>query len=136
MAGTLYITGDEATDALLNTNANALLIGMLLDQRARKKPVLAPFFGRPARCDRSAGVLMKRLGAPVLLVACYQTERPLYFRAHFSGCILPEEVREATPEEISGRINAAFEEIGDEGLADAMRAHVALWMAQRSDGGA
>ncbi len=33
MAGTLYITGDEAADALLNTDANALLIGMLLDQQ-------------------------------------------------------------------------------------------------------
>jgi uncharacterized HhH-GPD family protein len=33
MAGTLYITGDTAADKLLNTNANALLIGMLLDQQ-------------------------------------------------------------------------------------------------------
>jgi uncharacterized HhH-GPD family protein len=33
MAGTLYITGDEAADALLNTDSNALLLGMLLDQQ-------------------------------------------------------------------------------------------------------
>ena len=33
MPGTLYITGDAAADKLLNTNANALLIGMLLDQQ-------------------------------------------------------------------------------------------------------
>jgi uncharacterized HhH-GPD family protein len=33
MAGTLYITGDADADALLNTDANALLIGMLLDQQ-------------------------------------------------------------------------------------------------------
>lgn len=33
MAGTLYITGDEAADTLLNTDANALLLGMLLDQQ-------------------------------------------------------------------------------------------------------
>jgi uncharacterized HhH-GPD family protein len=33
MAGTLYITGDTSADKLLNTNANALLIGMLLDQQ-------------------------------------------------------------------------------------------------------
>jgi len=33
MAGRLYITGDAAADALLNTDANALLIGMLLDQQ-------------------------------------------------------------------------------------------------------
>lgn len=33
MAGTLYITGDTAADKLLNSNGNALLIGMLLDQQ-------------------------------------------------------------------------------------------------------
>jgi uncharacterized HhH-GPD family protein len=33
MPGTLYITGDAKADKLLNTNANALLIGMLLDQQ-------------------------------------------------------------------------------------------------------
>ena len=33
MPGTLYITGDEAADTLLNTDGNALLIGMLLDQQ-------------------------------------------------------------------------------------------------------
>jgi uncharacterized HhH-GPD family protein len=31
--GTLYITGDAAADNLLNTDANALLLGMLLDQQ-------------------------------------------------------------------------------------------------------
>ncbi|MFK7919956.1 MAG: HhH-GPD-type base excision DNA repair protein [Ilumatobacter sp.] len=33
MTGTLYITGDPEADSLLNTDANALLIGMLLDQQ-------------------------------------------------------------------------------------------------------
>lgn len=33
MTGTLYITGDADADRLLNTDANALLIGMLLDQQ-------------------------------------------------------------------------------------------------------
>jgi len=33
MHGTLYITGNERSDALLNADANALLIGMLLDQQ-------------------------------------------------------------------------------------------------------
>ncbi len=84
-------------------------VGMLLDQRARKKPVLAPFFGRLARCDRSAGVLMRRLGAPVLLVACYRTERPLHFRARFFDCLLPEHLAGASPEEIAERINRTFE---------------------------
>ena len=33
MPGTLFITGDETTDGLLNSDANALLLGMLLDQQ-------------------------------------------------------------------------------------------------------
>jgi uncharacterized HhH-GPD family protein len=51
MAGTLYITGDKAADKLLNTNANALLLGMLLDQQV---PMEWAFTG-PA-------TLKKRLG--------------------------------------------------------------------------
>ena len=33
MTGTLYITGYEQADSLLNADANALLLGMLLDQQ-------------------------------------------------------------------------------------------------------
>jgi uncharacterized HhH-GPD family protein len=33
MAGTVFITGDAAADALLNSDGTALLIGMLLDQQ-------------------------------------------------------------------------------------------------------
>jgi uncharacterized HhH-GPD family protein len=33
MTGSLYITGDVAADELLNSDSNALLIGMLLDQQ-------------------------------------------------------------------------------------------------------
>jgi uncharacterized HhH-GPD family protein len=33
MSGTLYITGDERADALLNADGTALLVGMLLDQQ-------------------------------------------------------------------------------------------------------
>jgi len=84
-------------------------IGMLLDQRARKRPVFAPLFGRPARCDRSAGVLLKRLKAPVVVVACYMTERPLHYRAEFFDVIRPEEVAGADVAEIAARINRSLE---------------------------
>ncbi len=49
MAGTLYITGDEAADRLLNTDANALLIGMLLDQQV---PMEWAFMGPATLTDR------------------------------------------------------------------------------------
>jgi len=53
MPGTLYITGDAAADKLLNTNANALLIGMLLDQQV---PMEWAFAG-PATLRRRLGHL-------------------------------------------------------------------------------
>lgn len=51
MAGTLYITGDPTSDALLNSNGTALMIGMLLDQQV---PMEWAFNG--------AYTLKKRLG--------------------------------------------------------------------------
>jgi uncharacterized HhH-GPD family protein len=56
MAGTLYITGDADADALLNTDANALLIGMLLDQQV---PMEWAFAG-PATLRRRLGHLDPR----------------------------------------------------------------------------
>jgi KDO2-lipid IV(A) lauroyltransferase len=84
-------------------------LGLLLDQRARKKPVLAPFFGRPARCDRSAGVLLRRLRVPVLIYACLRGERPLSYRIVCPAVLWPDELAGASPEEIAGRINAVLE---------------------------
>lgn len=86
-------------------------IGMLLDQRARQRPVHAPFFGRQARCDRSAGVLIRRLGAPVVFLSCFQTERPMHYRARFGPCILPEQIQGVSPEDIARRINAVYEDM-------------------------
>lgn len=84
-------------------------VGMLVDQRARKRPVLAPFFGRPARCDRSVGVLVKRLGAPILMASCLRTDEPLRWRVRFYACFQPEELRGESPVEIAARLNRVFE---------------------------
>ncbi|MCY2961647.1 MAG: lysophospholipid acyltransferase family protein [Planctomycetota bacterium] len=83
-------------------------LGMVLDQRARKRPVLAPFFGRPARCDRSAGVLMKRLRTPVLIGFCYRTA-PWRWRVHVPTVIHPEELVGVDPDAIVARLNREFE---------------------------
>ena len=84
--------------------------GMLLDQRARTRPVMAPFFGRMARCDRSVGVLLKRLNAPLIFLACYRDERrPMHFRFVIDKVVQPEEVRGLSSEAISTMINAEFE---------------------------
>jgi len=86
-------------------------VGMVLDQRARKRPLIAPFFGRPARCDRSAAVLLKRLRVPVVIAACYLTERPLYYSLVFDEVFWPQELAGESLEGIVTRINQAFERL-------------------------
>lgn len=50
----LHLTGDEAADRLLSTDANALLIGMLLDQQV---PMEKAFAGPAVIAERMGGVL-------------------------------------------------------------------------------
>lgn len=96
--------------------ASHAVLGMLLDQRARTKPVLAPFFGRPARCDRSAGVLLRRMSTPMLFVASERLEgdeAPAkdgpYFRLTLGPLLPAKEFAGSRPEEIATRINREFE---------------------------
>ena len=60
MAGTLYITGDAAADLLLNTDANALLIGMLLDQQV---PMEWAFAGPKTLSERLGHLDPNRIAA-------------------------------------------------------------------------
>lgn len=83
-------------------------LGLLLDQRARKRPVLAPFFGRLARSDRSAGVLLRRLKCPVVFVVAYRTG-DLRWRFVAERVLFPEDVVGASPEEIVNLVNAELE---------------------------
>jgi KDO2-lipid IV(A) lauroyltransferase len=82
---------------------------MLLDQRAARRPVMAPFFGRLARCDRSAGVLLRRLGAPVVLFSCLRAERPGQFELNLGPVINPEDVAGLKPEAVATLLNGHLE---------------------------
>lgn len=89
-------------------------VGMLLDHRPRKKPVIAPFFGRPAACDRSAGVLIRRVGAPLVFYGCYGAEgadplRDWRFELRFTRVIEPEVLSGLDPVEIATRVNQELE---------------------------
>ena len=81
---------------------------MLLDQRPRQKPIYADFFGRPAACDRSVGVLLRRVGAPLAFVGCYDAG-PLRFRLRFSRIIQPQELAGKAPEAVVERVNRELE---------------------------
>jgi KDO2-lipid IV(A) lauroyltransferase len=87
------------------------MLTLMLDQRANHRPVMAPFFGRAARCDRSAGVLVKRLGAPVLVGACFRTDQPYHYRACIPTVIEPTELAHHGPSEIATRLNLEMEHL-------------------------
>ena len=96
------------------TDANTVIkaggtVVMLLDQRARKRPLIAPFFGRPARCDRSVGVLVRRLRVPVVLCCCTLTDVPQRYRFEVYEHIRPEDLKGWNALAIVKRINAAYE---------------------------
>ncbi|MEZ6019921.1 MAG: lysophospholipid acyltransferase family protein [Planctomycetota bacterium] len=81
----------------------------LLDHRARSKPVYAPFFGRPAACERSASVLFRRLGVPIVFYACYGGEGPEPYEIVVGPVLEPADLAGLGPEAISARVNAEFE---------------------------
>jgi len=84
---------------------------MLLDQRARVKPIYASFFGRPAACDRSVGVLLRRVASPLVFVGCYATDRRLRFRVRFTSVVSPSELAGLSPEGVVERVNRQTEEL-------------------------
>lgn len=65
---------------------------LFLDQRARKKYVVAPLFGRRAKCERGAAVMMRRVGAPLVFFGCWLTEKPYQYELVFTRVIRPEEL--------------------------------------------
>jgi KDO2-lipid IV(A) lauroyltransferase len=85
-------------------------LAMLLDQRARTRPVFAPFFGRMARCDRSAGVMLRRLRAPAVIGACWSTG-PWQWDVRLDEVLQPEDFAHRSYEEIATRINASLEKL-------------------------
>jgi KDO2-lipid IV(A) lauroyltransferase len=87
------------------------MIALMLDQRAHKRPLLAPFFGRMARCDRSAAVLVKRLRAPIVIGAGFRTDVPWRWRIHLPVVLWPADLEGLSVEEVTTRINREFEKL-------------------------
>ena len=85
------------------------ILCLLIDQRARQRGVLVPFFGRLALCDRSAGVLLKRLKAPITIGAVYLTDKPFHVRVDAQTVLQPEDFASHSVEEIITRINGEIE---------------------------
>ncbi len=84
-------------------------IALLLDHRTSGRSFLAPFFGRLARCDRSAGVLLQRHRVPVVLCSCVHAAEPLSYRVEFHEVLWPEDWAGTELLEIVTRINQSLE---------------------------
>ncbi|MSR61277.1 MAG: hypothetical protein EXS08_02350 [Planctomycetes bacterium] len=85
------------------------VIGMILDQRTSGRALLAPFFGRLARCERAPGVLLKRQRVPIVMATCLMAERSLHFRLELGTVLDPAQWGARPVEEIVARINQEFE---------------------------
>lgn len=86
-------------------------VGLLLDQRARGKTVIAPYFGKRVRCLRTVPVLVRRLGRPVVFGACYRTDRPLHYRLVVDRVLWPDQLCEGDLEGTAGLINRELERL-------------------------
>lgn len=82
---------------------------MLLDQRARHRPLLVPFFGREAACERAPSVLARRSRCPIVMCTGTFGERPLTWRVELGPVLWPEDARRMTPEQIATWINVELE---------------------------
>ena len=78
MRGSLYITGDESADALLNCDPTALLVGMLLDQQV---PIEWAFMGPATLRSRLGHLDAARIAAtPVDEFVAVCCDRPAIHR--------------------------------------------------------
>ncbi len=86
-------------------------LGLFLDHRATMRPIWAPFFGRPAACERASGVLLRRLRIPVVFTACYRGARPWHYRVVAHRVLWPEDLRSMSPEAVVTTVNAELEKL-------------------------
>lgn len=84
-------------------------IAFLPDQRPRKRWVIAPFFGRPARCERGVTALARRLDVPLVVAACTYSDAPMTFRVRFSRVLWPKDLAGLSPEESTALLNRELE---------------------------
>lgn len=86
-------------------------VAMMMDHRARKRTVTAPFFGRPAHCERGGAALLKRLRVPVVVGACFQAETPGHYEIELPAVLAPDAFAGRSPEEVAARINHELEKL-------------------------
>lgn len=84
------------------------MLALMLDQRSSAGTEEGLFFGRPALHDRSAGVLVKRLRAPLLFAAAWRVGERRW-RLVADVVVEPEEQAGLSVAELGRRVNAELE---------------------------
>jgi KDO2-lipid IV(A) lauroyltransferase len=107
--GVRLIPRHGAVETMSEILAAGGYVALLLDQRARRRTVLAPFFGRPAHCERVPGVLARRLRVPIGFGACYETGKPFRYELRLTRVVWPEEIEHASPAEVAALVNSELE---------------------------
>jgi KDO2-lipid IV(A) lauroyltransferase len=72
---------------LVRVLADGGVSAMVIDQNQRLRPVLAPFFGAPARCERSAAAIALRGGYPVVVAGVVRVGKGMRFRALYEDAV-------------------------------------------------
>jgi lauroyl/myristoyl acyltransferase len=109
MRGVRILARNGAMQVIPHVLAGGGNVGMFLDQRARHRPVHAPFFGREAACERAPSVLARRSRCPILFASGVFGEQPLSWRVELGPVLWPEETRRMDAVELTTRINAELE---------------------------
>ena len=91
--------------------ASGAWVGLLLDHRPNGKHLVAPFFNRPALCERSAATLIRRMKAPLVFGATYRTERRWHYHTVVSRILQPQDFAGLDPVAIQTRINQELERL-------------------------
>lgn len=96
-------------------------VGLNVDENTRHGGVFAPFFGVLAATNKSAAMLQRKTGAPIVVLTCPRT-RPGRWAAKVWDVIRPEPGPDAAAEElrVTTRVLAGFEQ--------ALRADPTQWM--------
>lgn len=111
MGGALCLPRHGAMRALPTLLRAGATVQLLVDQRAHRRFVEAPFFGRKASCDRTLGVLARRVPQPILVYACLGTDDPERFRFVAPEVIDPTEFEGLTASQITTRANQEIESL-------------------------
>jgi KDO2-lipid IV(A) lauroyltransferase len=99
--------------ALVRVLAQGGVSAMVIDQNQRLRPVVAPFFGAPARCERSAAALALRGGYPVMVAAFLRVGSGMRFRGVCEGVVSfqPTGDPERDLIEVTTRLNELLERL-------------------------